>query len=421
MKMHRWSLASLFFFLLSILFSPPSSAQDNLQEIIKKIQPSVVSIITYDDKGKVLNQGSGFFISKEGDIITNLHLLEGASRSEIKTADGKHYNVTRVMAEDTDSDLVKVSTDIQSNSVQPIALKPSLPKKGSKVIIISSPQGFEKTIQEGTVSAIKKIKNGAAIQINASLTSYFSGCPVINTNGEVIGISNLQTIDGQNINFAISSERIEKLKIGKGETLTERKERNAKEGSEAAKKLYLTGIASYWTGNYEKACSYFEEALKENPGYSAACLKISSCYYAMDLYKESVEACKKAISIKPDYAEAYNSLGYSYFRLKHYKDANEAFKEAIRLKPEFADPYAGLALINCVKKQYKEAVEYLQKAIAIEPDHAYAHYLLGVTYLYLKDKTSAIKEYYVLRDINKDYADSLNEYIRGDEYLNDLM
>lgn len=421
MKIHRWFSAISILSLFCIAFSSPLHTQDNLQEIIKKIQPSVVLITTFDDKGKMLNPGSGFFISKEGDVVTNLHLLDGASRAEIKTTDAKHYNIIRVMAEDTDADLVRVSVDIQSNSVQPIALKSSLPKKGSKVIIISSPLWFEKTIQEGTVSAVKKIKNGEAIQIIASLPPYSSGSPVVNTSGELIGIANLQTLDGKNINFAISSERISKLKIGKGETFPEWTARKEKEGSTAAKKLYLSGIASLLTGNYEKARSYFEEALKENPGYAEACLKISSCYYRMDLYKESIEACKKAISIKPDYAEAYNALGFSYVQLKRNKDAIEAFQEAIRLKPEFADPYAGLALCYNIKKRYTEAVDYLQKAVSIESDYAYAHYLLGITYLELDDKTSAIKEYHILIDMDKDYADSLNEYIRGDRDSNDIL
>lgn len=112
MKIHRWFLMSWITLISSTVFSPLSFAQENLPTIIKKIQPSVVVILTYNKEGELLAQGSGFFISKEGDVITNRHVLQGANSAEVKTHDGKVYAINKVIAEDMDGDLIKLSVDI---------------------------------------------------------------------------------------------------------------------------------------------------------------------------------------------------------------------------------------------------------------------------------------------------------------------
>ena len=95
-------------FLLLTAFLPRAAAQEDVPALVKRIQPGVVMILTYDKAGKALGQGSGFFISKKGNIITNRHVLEGAHRAEIKASDGKIYPVKRVLAEDKDGDLIKL-------------------------------------------------------------------------------------------------------------------------------------------------------------------------------------------------------------------------------------------------------------------------------------------------------------------------
>ncbi len=73
---------ALCIFVLLLLFfclNSPSFSQENLPAIIKKIQPSIISIVNLNKEGKISGQGSGFFINPEGDIITNRHVLEGAS------------------------------------------------------------------------------------------------------------------------------------------------------------------------------------------------------------------------------------------------------------------------------------------------------------------------------------------------------
>lgn len=95
---------------------------ENLPSLIKRIEPSVVIVFAYDNKGEFLQLGSGFFISQNGDIITNYHLLYGASSAEIKASDGKTYPITYIMAKDEKNDITRLSVDIPSKYVLPLQI-----------------------------------------------------------------------------------------------------------------------------------------------------------------------------------------------------------------------------------------------------------------------------------------------------------
>src|SRR4030042_2695890 len=90
---------------------------ENLPTIIKRIEPSTIIVFTYDDKGEFLKLGSGFFISQNGDVITNYHVIQGASSAEIKTADEKTYPITYIVAGDEQNDLIRLSVNIPSQDV----------------------------------------------------------------------------------------------------------------------------------------------------------------------------------------------------------------------------------------------------------------------------------------------------------------
>ena len=218
---HVWVFVIVIFF---ILICSPLYAQD-LPEIIKKIEPSVVVIFTYDKRGNGIAQGSGFIINKKGDVITNYHVIEGAFKAEVKTIKGNVYPIKKVLADDKDSDIVYVSTGLSQSEIFPIDIVSALPDVGEKVIVIGSPLGLEQTVTDGIVSAVREIEGfGRIIQISAPISPGSSGSPVVNLQGQVIGIATFQMIEGQNLNFAIPGKRIINLKPGSGKDLQEIKE-----------------------------------------------------------------------------------------------------------------------------------------------------------------------------------------------------
>lgn len=165
MKTERRSLLCWFSFLCCIAVSHDVYAEETLPEIIKGIQPSVVVILTYNQDGTPMGQGSGFFFGKTGDVITNYHVIQGASRAEVSvvvdvevTAGvrilGKAYPVTGVVAEDIAGDLIRLSIEIPPSAFRPLSVSAAIPEAGEKIVVIGNPLGLEQTATDGIVSQV---------------------------------------------------------------------------------------------------------------------------------------------------------------------------------------------------------------------------------------------------------------------------
>ena len=437
----RFLMILMIFISLSAPFSS-TFTEENLPEIIKRIQPSVVVILTYDKEGKISGQGSGFFINERGDVITNRHVLMGASSAKVKTANGEIYPITKVLAEDKVGDLIKVSVDIPASAVHTSSVSATIPEVGERIIVIGSPEGLEQTVSDGIVSAVRDIPAfGKIIQITAPTSPGSSGSPVVNMKGEIIGVATFQMVEGQNLNFAIPGERLLKLAQGKVQTLPEWEKGGEKERLDSAEGLYYEGIVLVWSEEYEEALSYFKQAVNKDTSYADAYFYVGYCnaklgryneaveafeqairikpddaethcnlgvaYYSLGRYNEAVEAYKQAIRIKPDYAVAHDYLGVAYAELGRHNEAVEAYKQAIRINPDFTEAHYNLGVAYAKLGRHNEAVEAYKQAIRINPDFASARYKLGVAYLMLENSGSALEEYKILKNLDKDLANKL--------------
>jgi serine protease Do len=189
-------IALLLFFLIST--AKTSAAEENqLKEVIKRVMPATVLVVTYDADGKPMQQGRSFFMSNTGEVITNYHVMRGAEKAAIKTPNGGIYNITNIIAEDLTSDLIKMQADIGSNKVNFLTINKTAPEIGDKVVIIGSPIGLESTVSDGIVSAVREVPGfGKIIQTTAPISPGSSGSPVVNMKGEVIGVAIAQMKEG---------------------------------------------------------------------------------------------------------------------------------------------------------------------------------------------------------------------------------
>jgi len=406
----------------------PVSSQEDLPGLIKKVESSIVVILTYGKEGNMLGQGSGFFIDKRGDVVTNSHVLQEASLATVKTKDGEEYPIKQVLAEDKEGDIVRVSVDILAEAVKPLPVATKPPEVGERVIVIGTPLGLDQTVSDGIVSAVREIPGfGKIVQVTAPISPGSSGSPVINMKGEVIGIAAFFVVAGQNLNFAIPGERIARLTLGQGETLSEREETRARGWLASAEGLYLMGIRYVLAEDYGKALPYFAETIKRNPGYAQAYFQMGYClaklgqykeaigpyeqavrinpkdadflnnlcvaYGMVGRYNEAIELCRQSIQLKSDLAETYNNLGWSYQRLGRYQEAIQSCKEAIRLKPDFAPAHYNLGNAYSALKKYREAIDAYKEAIRIKFDYAEGHLDLGAAYFHTGGYEEAIDSY----------------------------
>jgi serine protease Do len=189
-------------------------AQESLPELIKKVSPAVVTVAGFNAQGKVIRIGSGFFVDAQGHLITNLHVIKGVARAEVKLPQGEVYPLTEMIAADDKADLIKLAVRLPGGSPHYLTVSSARPEVGEHVVVLGSPLGLEHTVTDGMVSAIRTIKNrGEFLQISAPISPGSSGGPVVNMKGQVIGIATFQ-VRGQNINFAVPGYRVQALKDG---------------------------------------------------------------------------------------------------------------------------------------------------------------------------------------------------------------
>jgi len=412
-----WVRFCLSIILFSFAFPLSIPAKEEITEIVKQVQPSVVVITTYDEAGKALGQGSGFFVGKDGQLITNRHVLYGASHAQVKTADGKEYPIQKIIAEDKEGDLIRFSIDIPPNVVSPLTISGDTLEVGAQVVVIGNPLGLEKTVTDGIVSAVREIPSfGKIVQISAPISPGSSGSPVVNRKGEVIGVATFLLREGQNLNFAVPSERIAKLKSDKGKAIADWKKGQAEEWLSTAEGLLLTGLSYFLQDNgdgniaiqFEKALPFFKNAIKKNPDYAEAHYYVGFCFGILGRYNEAIEASKQAIRLKPDYAGAYHNLGNAYNEFGRYYEAIEAYKQAIRLKPDDAEAHYNLGNAYDNLGRYGEAIEAYKQAIRLKPDFAASYINLGNTYRKLKRYNESIGAYKQAIRLNPDNAMAYN-------------
>ena len=405
-----------------------SVGQQDVPTIIKRVEPSTVVIIIYDKEGRLKGQGTGFFISKEGDVITNFHVIQGADHAEVRTSDGKIYPVTRVLDDDRMGDLIRISTNTLGNLTPPLSVVSSSPEVGTHVIVIGTPLGLEKTVSDGIVSAVREIPGfGRMIQLTAPISPGSSGSPVLNMKGEVIGIISFFVAPGQNLNFAIPGERILRLTPGEGRSLSEWSLLRKEQRISQAEELYALGLQQLLLEDWGKALIFFTESANRNPDNADTYFQIGYCkaqlgqyleavnfynqairmkprdeeaytnlcgaYNMLGNFKEAIESCQQAIQIRWDLAGAHNNLAWSYHKLGRYEEAMESSRHAIKIKPDYALAHFNLGNNYQVLERYPEAVESFKQAIRFNPDHAESHLNLGAAYHQMGQYEEAVESF----------------------------
>jgi tetratricopeptide (TPR) repeat protein len=320
----------------------------SLPDLVRRVKPSVVSVLTYDAKGEPLISGSGFFI-RPGEVVTNMHVIRGAHRVEIHTLEGKGrtYPVAGAFAVDEEADLALLSVDLPAERSRPLAFASTLPEEGEQVFVIGNPLRLEGSVSDGIVSAVREVPDlGRIIQITAPVSHGNSGSPLLNMRGQVIGIVTVKVTNGQNINLALGAARIAALAKGKLMSFDQvvAKNKLITQPELLAELWYRGGIDSLWLGNYDSALSYFETAANRNPRRPETWIQIGYCKVKQGRNDEAIRAYKRALQLKPSSSDAYNKLGDAYFYAANFAEAINAYRQAARLRPEQPEAYYNLGL-----------------------------------------------------------------------------
>lgn len=198
-----------FLLIATFAFCGQLSAQTTA-DIAEDVGKSVVMIVVYDATGSAVGQGSGVFVTNDGRILTNAHVLEDAYSAEVISNIGT-FDRVQILYKDEKRDLgfIRVTTE---HSMPPRFPNITDFKAGQRVIAIGNPLGLEKTVSDGLISGIRRTEDGVElIQTTVPISPGSSGGVLLNEQGLVIGITTSTFRGGQNINFAISLNTIQQF------------------------------------------------------------------------------------------------------------------------------------------------------------------------------------------------------------------
>lgn len=197
---------------LVLLASPVGSGAQitsELPDLVRRTERAVVSIVSYDGAGDLLGHGSGFLV-EGGRVVTNAHVVEGATRVEVYDHEDEILGVT--------DHAESLSTRVDLAVLPPLpraewslTLAEAEPSVGETIVVFGAPQGLTNTVSEGIVSAYRRRDAGRWMQISAPISEGSSGGPVVNRSGEVVGVSVAIMREGQNLNFAIPARDVRAL------------------------------------------------------------------------------------------------------------------------------------------------------------------------------------------------------------------
>jgi serine protease Do len=174
-------------------------------EIAETATPSVVLIRLPN------GLGTGFVVSDDGRIVTNVHVIRGASTATVVTSSGDEIADVELMATDEAHDLAVLRVHAKGLKALPLG-DSATAKPGEHVVAIGHPLGLGNTVSDGLVSAIRDLSpTRTMLQISAPISPGSSGGPLFNDRGEVIGVATLVITGGQNLNFAVPINLIKPL------------------------------------------------------------------------------------------------------------------------------------------------------------------------------------------------------------------
>jgi tetratricopeptide (TPR) repeat protein len=397
--------------------------EEELEWLVKRVEPSVVRIRTWRLPERSWWYGSGFFVNEWGDVVTNAHVVENSSYTSITTRGGMIFRVQRILGTDEEADLAILSANISPEVIHPLELCSELPSVGEDILLVGSAPLEEPDVLTGVVTAVHRIPGMAGhVGVKASACAGWSGSAVLNTRGQLLGVL-VAGRDGVDPWFhAVPTEEVSRLQGVAGLDFFGAQERPLDTSFSTAKDLYVGARLCGMDGDRRRACTYYKLAIEKDPEFYYAYVMASGTYSGLGEYEDAAGMLERAALLDPgnpslykELAEAYEelglleeaidcyqlalrldtgdllarmSLGLVYTVQRTHSLATEVFKEGIRLFPECSVFYIGLGMIYSDQGRYEDAIAAFREAVRVDPEFSLAYEFLGDA---LKDLGSVVE------------------------------
>jgi len=327
--------------------------------MLKRNTRGTATLIVYNSKGVKIGTATGVFISADGQLVTNYHVINNMDHIEAKLASGAYYHWQSLIGLNKKRDLALLKFDAKDLPFVELKTIKDI-KSGDPVFTIGSPLGLEATITEGIISnPERKAGDLEFIQFTAPISSGNSGGGLFNKKGGMIGIttSTLLPPDSranvQNLNFAVPEKYIEQTMSDTGVELSKN----------SADYYYCEGVIYKNRKNpkdYAKAEEYFRKAINLDPSYSNAYTGLGDLYYDQGKYPEEIDVLQKATKLIPNDPDVYLSLVGAYQDDSEDDLALDTYKKVVELRPDDKDALFWICLLSIVTDKQDQISTYLK-------------------------------------------------------------
>jgi S1-C subfamily serine protease len=209
-------MKKLYWLGLSLLLASSARAGLSAEDIYEKISPSVLTLEVENFRGEKF-VGSAFLSVRPGLAVTAWHVVHDAKEIQARFPGNKPVKVLGLVGKDEGRDLAFL--EIESTKEPDMKLATVAPRVGTKVFVIGAPQGMDFSIADGLVSQLRDVDGMRQYQLSCPISPGNSGGPVLNDNGEIVGVISWRRADAQNMSFAVPALEVTRLQPSKTATV----------------------------------------------------------------------------------------------------------------------------------------------------------------------------------------------------------
>jgi tetratricopeptide (TPR) repeat protein len=363
-----------------------------------------------------LKQGTGFFVSADGLVVTNYHVLEGGVFATVTTSDGTKLAVVGVVAVNPKADLALLKVDPAGHSLTVLRLAQGAPPAiGTHVFAIGNPRGLTNTLSDGLVSGMRtfdeKYVDVEVIQTSAPISPGSSGGPLMLADAQVIGVTSAGMDDGQNLNFAIPATQVRSLIDARGEPQpvavaapSRRPAAAIADGlpplpPEVTSPVSPLVVAALLADQHRYSDSMrllraLDSSHQTVPHYWSLLGRVQE--EGFKNYDVAEDAYRRAIKLKPDYKYPYERLGHLLADRKRFAEALDVFRDESKIDPTASTPYRSASLVATRMGNFPQALMLIDLGLQRAPDNPELHMLRGEALLELKRDAESLAEFQIV-------------------------
>ena len=383
------------FFLIYLPLTQHSFAQLNTVEIYKRLAPSVVTVVCYDNNGHTTGQGTGFAVDS-GLVLINRHTMDGAAIAQCRDYRHNKYQIIAIVADNDTVDLVLVRVAGGNVFGPPVKIAQKPVEPGEPIAFVGCPQGLEFSMNTGIISSLRYVDGeGDVLQLSSEVAPGASGSPIVNMNCELVGIGAGRLNNEHSVNFAIPAKAIGYLNHHAPIGLREwsRTAKHIEPGTlpktpqgmagtemmdqQEAKNKFIHAKYLYEEGKYSDAGKEFEWVTQQDINMVDAWYYLGLCEEKIGHPQHAFPAFEKAGNLKRNDKDIRLHLAGSLMGLQQFTEAYNQYQEAVRIDSGFAEAWLGMAQAALATGNQSLADDLAHRAENHDPNFVSAYLFVG--------------------------------------------